>query len=374
MKVVHVGLAYPPSPRAGGIATGMRMSASAAGADHNVTVVASGTFTHSGEARALAGSDGLDLVIVPTVQLRPRGSTVGLLIPTIAALRTIRRVISQADIVHLHGYRNGLVVAAALVARFSGARYVVQPHGSGQRIGARRTTKALFDRTVGRLVLGGARSILVLTDAESDQIARLRTNARRVHVFNPVPSGGTNRRRDGAPLNYLFVGRLNWKKGVDALVEQWRTATAEGRLVGCTLRIVGPDDGLGERIRSAASSETTIEVAGTSSGNALGAHYDWADVLVVPSMTDTLPVVILEAASHGLPSLVSIGVEATSWLEHDVFWFDPEVGGSFISFHENYAFSGDDALAMTKRLGDRLSSSELARTLSRVYEARPEDR
>ncbi|MEZ4331594.1 MAG: glycosyltransferase family 1 protein [Myxococcota bacterium] len=104
--------------------------------------------------------------------------------------------------------------------------------------------------------------------------------------------------RIDAPL-LLYAGRIAPEKGLDRL----RPVLAQ--LPGCRLAIVG--DGPARAGLERFFAETPTRFLGFLRGEALAAAFASADVFVMPSMTETLGFVVLEAMSSGLPVVAAPG-------------------------------------------------------------------
>ncbi len=118
--------------------------------------------------------------------------------------------------------------------------------------------------------------------------------------FNPARASASWRRRlsggrDGR-LVMLYVGRLAREKRVDRLLEAVRTE-------GVTLAIVGDGPERAQLERTFAGTPT--EFLGFLTGDDLGAVYASADLFLLPSDTETLGLVTLEAQASGLPVIAA---------------------------------------------------------------------
>lgn len=101
----------------------------------------------------------------------------------------------------------------------------------------------------------------------------------------------------------LFVGRLIPEKGVDQLIRAFSGITTKDRLV-----IVGGSsytDDYELTIKGLANEDPRVVLPGFVYGAELAALYANASVYVQPSMREGFPLTVLEAASHGLPLVLS---------------------------------------------------------------------
>lgn len=119
--------------------------------------------------------------------------------------------------------------------------------------------------------------------------------------FSPErASSRTRRRLGGGDTLVLYVGRISREKGVMLLADAFRRACA-GR-PGLRLAVVGEGPARNEMARALAG--TPHRFAGTLRGDELAAAYASADLLCLPSATETFGQVVVEAAASGLPSVV----------------------------------------------------------------------
>jgi colanic acid/amylovoran biosynthesis glycosyltransferase len=104
--------------------------------------------------------------------------------------------------------------------------------------------------------------------------------------------------RSEGPLRILFVGRLVPEKGPHQLLEAVQgmpRGAVEVRIVGGG-RLAGP---LEEQLRRAGLADV-VTLTGPLGQDELPAQYGWADVFCLPSFSEGLPVVLMEAMSSGL--------------------------------------------------------------------------
>jgi len=103
---------------------------------------------------------------------------------------------------------------------------------------------------------------------------------------------------------FLFIGRLEPVKGPDVLLE------AAARVKDGAWRIVIAGDGsmrpsLGERVEADARLRSRVSFAGHLTGEVFLRHIYGCDCLVVPSRSESMPVVLSEGLQAGKPFIVT---------------------------------------------------------------------
>lgn len=98
------------------------------------------------------------------------------------------------------------------------------------------------------------------------------------------------------PLRFLYVGRNDHHKGLPWLLEVWSSCSVS---TPCELRLVVPT-------ATTAQVAPHVSVSTAHSWAQLSEHYQWADVVVVPSLVaETFGNVVIEAYAHGCILLCS---------------------------------------------------------------------
>ena len=102
----------------------------------------------------------------------------------------------------------------------------------------------------------------------------------------------------------LFFGRLNATKGVDKLVEVAKEITKERKDIYFVFR--GPDEGMRYVVEDAVKkNKNIILVKETRDKEEIAKTYQSADVYVLPSYREGLPLSLFEAFASGLPVVAS---------------------------------------------------------------------
>lgn len=162
-----------------------------------------------------------------------------------------KRKLKDFGIIHLHCYRSFQSIMIHHYAKKYSIPYVLDAHGSTPRAGKRRL-KWLFDVTFGYKILRGACKVIAETGVGVNEYKELGVNQNKivlipppfsVEEFSHLPPPGIFRRKYNIKEEHiiLFLGRINWIKGIDFLVESFYELIRDKNDV--ILVIVGPDDG-----------------------------------------------------------------------------------------------------------------------------------
>jgi glycosyltransferase involved in cell wall biosynthesis len=147
--------------------------------------------------------------------------------------------------------------------------------------------------------------VVVLSAAWVDRLSGIVPAAKCVVIQNPVvpPAVGTPAREGRAVVTFLFLGRLERDKGVFELISAFAKvaeALPQVRLV------VGGDGELAEceRLAIALKVREKVEFPGWVTGEDKQRWLLEADVFVLPSHIEGLPISMLEAMSYRLPVVI----------------------------------------------------------------------
>jgi glycosyltransferase involved in cell wall biosynthesis len=245
--------------------------------------------------------------IVPNLQARPwLAAQVPALVGALA-LRAVREARS-CDLVHAHWiYPGG--VAAAIAARVARRPLVVTGHGGDVNLAEQ--VRAL--RGVSRMVCRAADTCVGVSEAVTCAFRRLGVPPDRA-AFIPlgvetpdnttdVSCGGSaalDRFRSSAGLRVVYLGSLIPRKSVPTLLAAHRRVECAGHTISTAIVGDGPDEArVAAAVREIGGS--SIMLAGSVPPAQIGAWLAAAHVLVLPSLSEGRPTVVIEAMAHGVP-------------------------------------------------------------------------
>jgi glycosyltransferase involved in cell wall biosynthesis len=311
MRILHV---IPHlHPRNGGppvIAASLASAQSQLG--HSVTLLSNGDEETTRLLGGLAPIDGkLDIVLnqIESKSEQWLGS---------ATARAVESRIRNFDVVHLHNVWEPMLARSARIARRHGVPYVVlvngmlDPWSLAQSPNKKRLAMAAYVRRT----LRDAAALHLGTRWESDVMANLGLPDRHAVIPNgiwadklgelPTPGAFRARHQIGAEPFILFLSRIHFKKGLDLLMSAFEKLAAKRDDI--RLVIAGPDDGYGatlDRLINVSPVKDRIRVVGPIYHREKFEALVDADVFCLPSRQEGFPVVVIEALSTGVPTLVS---------------------------------------------------------------------
>lgn len=121
------------------------------------------------------------------------------------------------------------------------------------------------------------------------------------------------RREAGAPWRVLFVGRLTAAKGAEAAIRAAGALREHGRAVGLDVIGEGPERQRLEELVRRLGLERAVRFHGGMGFERLLGMYEQADLLVLPSLSEGWPKVLVEAMAFGIPCVATRG-GLTDWM------------------------------------------------------------
>lgn len=256
--------------------------------------------------------------------------------------KILREAFAPADVVHVHAVWEQAQHVACRVASALGKPIVFTPHGmlSEWNMAQGGLAKRAFLALRVRRNLNSAARLHFTTRAEADSTAKLGLTSKPLietlgldlGEFAALPSPGFLRARwpaIGDRKVVLFLGRIDYKKGLDLLVPAFARCRAAADAV---LVLAGPDnDGYGATVSAIAAKEgiadRVIFTGMLHGADRIAALVD-ADLFAMTSYIENFGVSVIEALAAGKPLLLTRGVQAAEFLSDTevVTVSPPEVG------------------------------------------------
>ena len=303
MRILNVVPTYLPAVRYGGpIHSVHGLCRALARAGHEVTVM---TTSVDGDADSNVPLDTPVTLDGVTVHYFP-SRTLRRLYWSWPMGRALPGAVAAADVVHTHSVFLWPTLAAARAARRQNVPYVLSPRGMLvneliERRNARlkRAWIALFERSN----VERAAAVHCTSDLERDEMLALGLAPRETLV---VPNG-VDPPEDLPPATrgdtILYLGRINWKKGLEQLIDALREVP-HGQLI-----VAGNDEeALTPRLRAQAEKAgvaARVRFPGYVEGATKRELLRTAGVLVLPSVSENFGNAALEAMAYGCPVVVT---------------------------------------------------------------------
>ena len=216
----------------------------------------------------------------------------------------------QSDVLHANNLYFFTTIAACLNLRALRKPLITTLHiGSiAEMKGNARYAAGLYERSIGRWILRKSNRIVAVSQAVKRYAESLGVEPRKVSVvpnsvdilkFRPVSRGD---RRDGT-VRVGFIGRLISNKGPQYLVDAAPRILRDFSNVQFTVAGNGPMLADLEHRVHQLGVENAFRFLGTVPSNA--EFLRSCDIMVRPSLTDGMPITVLEAMACGIPTVAS---------------------------------------------------------------------
>ena len=163
--------------------------------------------------------------------------------------------------------------------------------------------KNAVNRLLTRVMFNRADLVIVLSDDWKSKVEAVACKAAVVKLFNPAPRAEwIDDGVVGNTLNILFLGRLSIRKGTYDLLECIKDQKAF--YLEKDVKFIVAGDGDVNEVRSFVDSNglnRLINVPGWVSGERKKRYLSNADIYILPSYHEQMPMSILEAMAYGVP-------------------------------------------------------------------------
>lgn len=212
---------------------------------------------------------------------------------------------ARLDCLHLNGIWQYPSRAATLWARRTGRRYIVSPHGmlDPATVQRRPWKKWLGRIAYERASWRSASAFHALTASEAANIQRLAGPVSLVVIPNAGPCASQDALAPRAPI-VVFLGRIHAIKNVAALVAGWQLA----RLPQAARLVIAGwgDEGDVARLEAqVAAAGPAVSYLGPVYGEAKRDLLARARFMILPSLSEAMPVAVLEGWAAGTPAILT---------------------------------------------------------------------
>ena len=220
---------------------------------------------------------------------------------------------ADLDVLSVHGLWKYCSVGSHQWHQRTGRPYVVHPHGmlEAWAVGNARWKKRIAAALYENQHLRGAACLRALSEAEARSI-------RSYGLHNPICvipngidlpdlSGSDVKTQPANQKTLLYLGRLHPKKNLANLIRAWNETfnSQRSRNDSWVLAIAGWDQGGYESELKRIVSGDSVLFLGPRFGAAKNECYRTCDAFILPSLSEGLPMTVLEAWAHAKPVLMT---------------------------------------------------------------------
>jgi len=242
-----------------------------------------------------------------------------IIIPSSTSINIIKACCDDADVIHIHAYRNVLNILVSKYAIKFRKPYILQAHGCIPRVG-KPYIKWLYDQAFGYKILRTASKVIALNRTEAQQYKDMGVPEGKITVipngidlfeYADLPPQGSFKKKFNIPEDkkiILYLGRIHAIKGIDFLVKAYAYLVRNIKYDNALLVITGSDDGYLNEIKKLTASLNLVDrvlFTGPLYGREKLEAYVDADVYVLPSKYEIFGITVLEAYACGKPVIAS---------------------------------------------------------------------
>ncbi len=246
--------------------------------------------------------EGISAHLFPVRQIHEKLGFSGIF--SISLLSWAWRNIRNYDIVHVHMARDLITLPVAFICKVRKVPFVIQGHGMIDP-----TTKPagrILDVLLVKRVLQGAKKLLFLTDQEKQDYPAVAGGSLDNLTFLPngVPSQVRAAQENRSTIS--FISRLQERKRPELFVDMASELITNG--IAAEFKIAGADEGelasVQSRIAQLGIGEK-VSYLGAKNHEQVLQLLDETAVLVLPSINEPFPMIVLEAISLGVPVVIT---------------------------------------------------------------------
>jgi len=303
--------------------------------------------------------------------------------------RAVENVLTNADLVHLHGLWEPFNLRVASIARRMGIPYIVTLHGmlDDWCMAQRTAKKQIYLAVAGRKMLENAAAVHCTAAAELAQSQKWFSKLQGTVIPNLVDlsayenlPGADEARARFAFLStpnpkLIFLSRISPKKGCEHLLECVEILRGRGILADVVIAGTGPAEYV-ETLKASADRRgiaDAIHFVGHIDGTLKISLLQAGDLLVIPTSQENFGLVFFEALAAGLPVVTTNLVDTKDELaQSGAGWIVPQNATAFADTIEMILKNPSDVAERKQRgrrwIFDNLATSAIACQIESMYE------
>ena len=226
--------------------------------------------------------------------------------------RKLNYAIKNCDVIHFSGHWGILIALVFIMNLFHKAPYVVCPAGSLKIYGRSKILKNIYNKFIGYKMVQSASLCIAVVEDEIEHFKEYGVLEEKINILpNGIDMSLPCLDKDVSFKDYfeisgrfiLFMGRLNEIKGIDILVDSYCAINSKSPIEQ-DLVIAGIDEGLMDKLKEKihhSGLSRRVHFLGFISGLRKQQALSAAEVLIIPSRSEAMSIVVLEAAIYETP-------------------------------------------------------------------------
>jgi len=281
---------------------------------------------------------------------------------------------TDPGICHFHVSQNGSFYRKfilILIARLAGWKIVVQIHGSSYEAFLSRRMNFWLNKKS----LDLADRVIVLSDRFRSRVESITQKAKVCKLYNPATTPEKiNSDAFAQTINVLFLGKLSLRKGTYDLLQCIKEH--HPYFVEKQVRFILAGDGDMPQVEAYVDHhrlKALVSIPGWVSGRTKKIYLSNADIYVLPSYNEQMPMSILEAMAYGLP-IVSTHVAGIPEMVEDGYngiLIQPGDREALVSALKRLIESKDERILMgqngSRRVAEKFAGEIIINHLMSIY-------
>jgi glycosyltransferase involved in cell wall biosynthesis len=227
--------------------------------------------------------------------------------------KTIQNI-HKFDVIHLNEYNTTLNIIIYLASIIYNKPIIFQAHGSmmfKSNSIIKKMLKHLFDISFGKRLLNRSKYIIALNEHEKKHYDQYSIDRNKIVILpNSISVNRENiiKKTDKQLYKVIFIGRLHQDKGLNTLLQAAQYLSHSIYKNKMIFYIVGPDDGCLSTIKDHINKhkmKNFVILLGPQYGRHKDIILNNSDIITIPSINETFPMILLESLERSKPIIAS---------------------------------------------------------------------